>query len=511
MANKREIIIFIIIIALATFFRLYKIDSIPSGLYPDEAMNGNNALEALDTGEFKVFYSENNGREGLFINIQSLSLAVFKPKIWSLRIVSALFGILTVAGLYLLTKELFGWRQAALASVLMSISSWHVIFSRIGFRAIMVPFILVFGFYFFWKGLKKSDLLSFGLAGLFLGLGTHTYISFRIAPLIILVTLFFYWLGIRNDFNFLKYRYVKEKLISGLVVFIAMSVLIALPIIIYFAQNQNDFLNRTTDNLSVFSQDKPIKELGLSTIKTLGMFNFVGDYNWRHNISGWPQLSLPIGLLFFFGFFRELAHTFRRKHGHISTPHIFLFAWFFIMLLPGFLSTEAPHALRTIGVIPVVMIFSAQGLFWLFEKLYRWDLNVDPHADKNWSRRLVVITLFVFIISVSFLEYYRYFKVWGESPETANAFNQKYTELAYKLNNLAPEMKNMTKYVLVNTSGVLVRGIPMPAQTIMFLTDTFTPQKQAAKDLFYVTQEQYDSGYCNDANSIIFPLIDVRN
>ena len=70
-------------------------------------MNGNNALEALETGDFKIFYPENNGREGLFINIQALSLKVFGAEPWALRIVSAIFGFLTVLGLYFLARILF--------------------------------------------------------------------------------------------------------------------------------------------------------------------------------------------------------------------------------------------------------------------------------------------------------------------------------------------------------------------------------------------------------------------
>src|SRR3990167_1256026 len=65
------------IIALGGFFRFFRIAEAPPGLYPDEAKNGNNALEALATGNFKVFYPENSGREGLFINLQAISLWLF--------------------------------------------------------------------------------------------------------------------------------------------------------------------------------------------------------------------------------------------------------------------------------------------------------------------------------------------------------------------------------------------------------------------------------------------------
>ncbi|PIY59526.1 hypothetical protein COY96_01340, partial [Candidatus Wolfebacteria bacterium CG_4_10_14_0_8_um_filter_37_11] len=55
----------ILIVIIAAFLRLYNIippvGGLPPGLYPDEAMNGNNALEAISTRDYKVFYPENNG------------------------------------------------------------------------------------------------------------------------------------------------------------------------------------------------------------------------------------------------------------------------------------------------------------------------------------------------------------------------------------------------------------------------------------------------------------------
>jgi hypothetical protein len=50
--------------------------------------------------------------------------------------------------------------------------------------------------------------------------------------------------------------------------------------------------------------------------------------------------------------------------------------------------------------------------------------------------------------------------------------------------------KELPKYVIVKASGVLVRGIPMPAQTVMFITDSFAPEKQKEKNIFYFLPEQ---------------------
>ena len=81
MNKKFTTTLLIVIVIIATFLRLYNITQVPPGLYPDEAMNGNNALEALSKlpslSGFKVFYPENNGREGLFINIQAISVGLF--------------------------------------------------------------------------------------------------------------------------------------------------------------------------------------------------------------------------------------------------------------------------------------------------------------------------------------------------------------------------------------------------------------------------------------------------
>jgi len=230
---KHWVIIFLIL-AVAVFFRLYKIDSAPPGLYPDEAMNGNNAIQTLETGGFKVFYPENNGREGLFINLQALSLKIFGYHIWSLRVVSAIAGILTVLGLYLLVSRLFNWQIAALSSYLLAIGFWHINFSRMGFRAIMAPLVLVWGMYFLWRGLSSGRLWNFGLSAALWGLGFYTYIAFRAMPLVLILTLGAYWYAAKKDFGHEKYEFVRNQLIRGLALFLVVIILIGLPIGYYF-------------------------------------------------------------------------------------------------------------------------------------------------------------------------------------------------------------------------------------------------------------------------------------
>jgi len=488
--HRGEILIVVVILLVASFFRLYQLDKYPPGLYPDEAMNGSNALVANSTGDYKIFYPENTGREGLFINIQALSIKWFGIHPWALRGVSALFGILTVLGLYLLARELFDWRIGAVSSFLLAISFWHVNFSRIGFRAIMLPFVLVYLFYFLWSGLRQSNWWAFFWAGVFGGIGFYTYTSYRIAPLIMVLVFVNYWMFIKKDYSHQNYEHTRNRFLGGFSLFMITIFFVALPIGIYFLKNPQNFMQRNTQ--SVFVQEQPIQQLAGSVIKTLGMFTFVGDGNPRHNLASQPMLGWPIAILFAIGFLRELYHWLRRKHGHLSPVHTLLFAWFFVFLLPGFLSTEAPHALRALGVLPVVMVFAARGFMWLFNAVEEWEIVTHPWEFASWrtSHHQFVAPVLVGLAllgALGFFEYNRYFNVFAPSQTTADAFSANYVDIANQINAL-PDSKK--KYVILNASSQEAYGLPISAETVMFLTNTVTPENQKKKNLTYLTTEQ---------------------
>jgi 4-amino-4-deoxy-L-arabinose transferase-like glycosyltransferase len=480
-------------------------------------MDGNDAIKTLETGQFKVFYPENNGREGLFIWLIAFSFKLFGPAVWSLRLVSAILGILTVLGLYLLAKELFDKNIALLSSFFLAISFWHVNFSRIGFRAILVPFLICFTFYFLFRAFRKNSLLDYTWAGIFFGLGFYTYIAFRMAVLIlgivILIKMIEYWRvnkPVKINWSWLwKKVYLKDGWWKVDLFFIII-LIIALPIGLYFLNHPQDFIGRAS-GVSIFNSQQPLKELGISTIKTLGMFNWAGDWNWRHNYAGSPMLAWSVGILFVLGLALVIAKlarqfAFCKTSGVLATnkrseagrepdrnevaeggrdllegsrprseyylpkteavlqkanclAEVFLLSWFLIMLLPAILTTEGiPHALRTIGVIPVVYIFAALGLVWLLDKL----------SKIKKAQYIAPLLLVLFLIQPTIANFNKYFFKWAKNPNVAGAFRQDLVDLANYLNNL-PD--NIQKYVIVNESGVPVPypdGLPMPAQTIIF-------------------------------------------
>jgi len=519
MKNKNLLLV-LAILAVAVFFRFYNLTDVPPGLYPDVAINGNDALQALKSGDFKLFYPENNGREGLFINLIAFSFWLFGPGIWVIKIVPAIFGSLTVLGLYLLARQLFLYlhekvsnKIALLSTFFLAISFWHVNFSRLGFRAIMVPFFLVWSFYFLFKfiyHLKNSSeisrvkVFSFSLlSGLLFGLGFHTYIAFRIAPLILIPICLFAFINYYKVFKVYRERNftIKDSFIQsyfrdgwfGWDLFFVAVVLAALPMIIYFWQHPIDFVGRT-GQVSVMSSAQPIKAFAVSTAKTVGQFVAIGDHNARHNQPGSPQIFWPLIPLFIIGLGYSIGQIFkadnwRQKDFNSLQTHFTLLFWWGAMLAPSILTTEGiPHSLRSIGSIPPSYIFVGLGGYFII-KLFQTIVK------KPIILKTLTVFLFLGLISLIPIEFYRYFIVWGQNPETRGAFTQVYVDQSNYLNSLPAEIK---KYVFVNEGGVLVPypgGIPMPAQTIIFLTNK-TP------NIKYLTPEN-----CKDCSNIINPAV----
>ncbi len=482
LTEKKVIIFLLIIIALAVFFRFWGLDSAPPGLYPDEAINGNDALISLKEFSYKLFYPENNGREGLFIWLLSLSFGLFGPSIVALRMLPAFFGVLTVLGIYFLAKILFsnlkhGKAIALLSSFFLAISFWHVNFSRIGFRAILVPFLLVFGFYFLNKGIKERKWIFPAVSGIFLGLGFYTYISYRFVIFLFLLNI------IVGLFYYNKKMVLKIAAVCAIVTFI-----VASPLGFYFLKNPEDFFGRAS-GVSVLSQENPLYRAGESLAVHLGMFNVYGDANWRHNFSKSPQLLWPLGILFLIGFIISIFYLIKRRNKDEVILSSVLLGWFFIFLLPGVLTYEGiPHALRVIGAMPPIYIFSSLGFVWLFEKLKR--------LFKEKEIFYYALTAII-LLSLVYAQADKYFNSWALKEETAGAFSQNFVLMGRYLNDIEKDT-----YVIVNKGGVPVPypdGIPMPSQTVQFVERT----KGNQVDAVYLKEDQLDRINKDKKSSIV--------
>jgi hypothetical protein len=307
--------------------------------------------------------------------------------------------------------------------------------------------------------LKEKRLLpiSYSLvAGLLFGLGFHTYISFRVAPLILVaVSIPLYFVFRREN--------LRKKFIASALLFIVAATVAALPIGLYFLEHPADFLGRA-GGVSVFQAANPLGALLTSLGAHLAMFNFVGDFNWRHNIAGAPALFWPVGFCFLIGLFysfKELFLSFRKDSPKFAV-YGFLLVFWFVMLLPGILTSEAvPHSLRTIGAIPSTFILAGLGASLLFERL-QFFIRRQNTFNFNLLTGSFALLLSAFLLA----SYFNYFVVWAQNREIPGAFSADLSAIGFYLNSLPDNVK---KYVIVNLDGVLVNNLPMPAQTPIFI------------------------------------------
>lgn len=518
----------VLILIIAIFFRFYKITEMPPGLYPDEAMNGNNALQAIAENDMKIFYPENNGREGLFINIQAFSVAFWGNEPWALRSVSAIFGILTVLGLYLLAKELFFSKNgevvnrlielktevqnqgakiiALLSSFFIATGFWHINFSRIGFRAITVPFLTTFSFYFLFRGFRTKKMLDFIWSGIFMGLGFHTYIAFRIVPFVVIAVLMLKLIEVIRSSDVGQTKENVKMFFSQVIIYSVFALLAALPIFYYFYTHPEDFVGRA-GQVSVFASANPIQELTKSTFLTLAQFNLVGDHNWRHNFSGAPQLFWLVGIFFLIGIAISLKKCFKfvyqffRKFAHNPLPieHAFLLIWFAGMLAPSILSTEGlPHALRSIGAIPPSFIFAGIGAFSIYsfseKRIFRYSTG----------KKISYAVYGLILITIAVFGFKRYFIDYANNPEIKGAFSDNYVKIGRFINTLP---KQMDKYIVVNAGGTPVNGVPMPTQTTMYITNSYRAADQLEKRIYYIMPNEIDKiDFDSKSSYMVMPL-----
>jgi hypothetical protein len=489
----------LLFVALGAFFRFWDLANIPPGVYPDEAKNANDAIDTIISGEYKLFYPENNGREGLYIWLLAVSFQLFGISIFSLKAVSALAGVLTIWGVYLLTKELMQFADqytlrenfaisakiretaAILAAGFTAVSFWHVNFSRISFRAILVPLLLSFALYFLLRAYRTNSSLFYILAGAAWGAGLYTYIAFRVAYLIpvffLLLSFVFYLMGKRSGppLQWLRNVFVRDgwwkvKLLFGFSLLGTMA-----PMLLYFYNNPGDFISRA-GGISVFDAANPVLEFVKSFALHAQMLFFAGDSNWRHNFASDAQLFWPVAILFVFGAWyslQELINSWRSKNRTGVTAHLTLAFALGVMILPAALTLEGiPHALRAIGMIPFVFIYAAFGFIFLIQKLFPHRY----HQEEIWPFSVMAVVVIILLLSSH--QFTHYFVDWGRNKNVEGAFNKGYVEIGRYFNELPSEVD---KYLIVNADGVgasypqevlpqmVSNQLPMPAQTVLFI------------------------------------------
>lgn len=476
----------ILTLLIAAFLRLYWLPLLPPGLNFDEAGNGVAALDILN-GEPHIWWRIGGGKEPLWPYLIALSTAGFGPIPLALRLPAAFTGILTVAAAYPLMLALFRRRTLALFTMLgLALSQWHLHFSRLGFRAILMPLLSTLAIYFFWKAFASmtrrtpypshairntqyavrnphSLVMSVlpgswfaALSALFTALAIYAYLAGRLLPLVILLFAGLCWLH--------KQRTPASRPPTPhplpLTLYFLLLVLFLLPLIIYFVLHPADFAARAAA-VSIFNPEWHQGDLpgAVWTTLTLTLGTFLGltsDANPLVNLPGQPVLPLYLAPFFLLGLGFSLYQAIRfflSSSSHSPAPYLLLLCWWLIMLLPALLAPEgAPHHLRLIGALVPTYGFLALGLVLAMRLLRRliaslirgpWSVVGDTAKPAPTKRYLLPAicyllpaTCYLFLAAHTFVNY---FIAWPLEVDFTLPFDLYATRLAGQIAGAPPE------------------------------------------------------------------------
>jgi len=338
------------ILGLGVFMRLYRLQSMPPGIFVDETNAALDALQILEgrpdspfgTGWFETPTMYAYYLLGLFKTI-GINYAALKTA-------SLLPAILTVLAIYPLARHLFGVPTALASTFLLSVNRWHVNMSRWGWNEVAPPLFQIGAAYFLIRGAKRKHLGDFALGGLLLGLGMYTYLASRLA-VVGLAAYVLYRIAV--DRGFLK------KAWSGLAVFSIVYLMTFAPLASTYLRDPFTFWNRSKQVSVLKEVDRvgsyqPVWDNVKAHAK---MFHVSGDRNPRHNLPSEPMLDPVTGALFLVG----LGYSLWRWKDHRRGLSVL---WLLCGLLGGILTqtNEAPQAYRTLLVVPAITLIAGDAL-----------------------------------------------------------------------------------------------------------------------------------------------------
>lgn len=435
-----------LIIVVAVITRFYKLGTAPAGFYVDEAGQGYSAYSILKTGEDEfgktfpiVFRSLTDFKTPIYIYLIIPLIPIFGLNPFTVRFPSFLFSILTIPILYFLIKHFIKKNKLALvATLLLAISPWHILFGRTNFECNVALFFLLAGVLAFYKSFKKPWLLI--ISALMFAIAVPAYHSQRIvAPLMLLA------LSIRHRkkiFDKLHKKYLVIGAVLGALITIPTLSVALTPGFLARASGLNIFshLHQMPDgfiagyhgflnpiiNGSWFLSIREFFALYFSYLSPRYMF-FLGDYGLR---SSFPSLSTFFLWQFPF-YIYGLWFIFKKRD--LGELKFFTIALLFISPIPAAVTRDPYTTIRALPlVIPQIIIISL-GIIEVFKFIKNKNLKL---LSLLVFAGLIVYSLAKLYSSVIILNEYYHAKYWDYGwQEMADNIEELNTNLPIIIDN----------------------------------------------------------------------------
>lgn len=503
------------ILLIASILRLWRLNSIPPHLTPDEAALGYNSYSILKTGrdeygEFLplIFKSFGDYKPGLYIYFALPFIELFGLNEFSVRLPSAIFGILAVWLLYKIVYKFFDGENtqlsiinphllASISALMLTISPWHIQFSRGAWEANISLTLSLAGIYLFLKALKKPKQLIF--SSVFFSTTLLTYQGAKLSTIVmVFVLLITFWK------DFMRAVFVRNILIASFL----LSFIIASPVFLSITSGKTGRLNV----FSLFSYPRPKEYLqdflsqGDEEVGSIIYYIFHSEaLNFTRGILGRWFNHFSGRFLFFVGDWQNPRHS-SPNHGVLllidllllpagfvflikkrSKISIFVFLWLILAPLPSILSRDQVHAVRAFNMVIPLVIISSLGFS---------EIIILSKKIKETERKLLFFGFFVFLFLVSFVFYLDSYFV-HLSKHNSHLWSYGYKQI---VETITP-IQNNYKEIKVQQS------FAQPYIYFLFYQkyDPVEYQKQAK-----LVESEYkgDVGYIEKLDNILFSAID---
>ena len=418
--SRNYMIMLAFIFAVAALLRLWRLNEVPVSVFGDEIDVGLQASSIFTTGKdyfsnpFPVlFHSFSEYRLPMQLYLDAPFVGILGLNEWGVRMPNVLFGIVALVSFYYLIRELFGQKLALISALFLTISPWHLTFSRQANDSGMLPLFVILGTLFFLKGMKDYRRLI--LSAVLFSVGIYAYATAVLfIPLYVLALLLIYR---RKVF---KYSLKKLSWVGILVIIILIPYAKAsldgrtTSRFSFISGTSNKIVLEEVDSNRLWSSNSTLSRLiyNNKTVFAEGVvrryiqsfspfFLFVtGDPNLRQSIGGFGEFyyfDLVLMVVSFVIIIKKFDE--RSKEGKL--PYYVLGAWLLLAPIPSALTHDGEnHASRLLPMLFPMIFLSAYG----FNQLLSYA--------KSQKRKIILFafTLLMILNITKFL--HRYFVIW---------------------------------------------------------------------------------------------------
>lgn len=230
--NKKQLIIFLVIMIIAIFVRIYKFPNALKEVNSDEMMLAVNAKAIVDTGKdingisYPVYLLGFGGQSVLLLYIIVLCIKIFGYSLFVVRLPLLVISLISLVVFYDLIRRISKNNTIALIGLgLLAISPWHILQGMWALDCNILPHILLIAIYLLYIGIIKKSRWTLYLSMVFFALTLYSYgIAIYFTPILLLILAIY-----------LKRK--KKVSLPDLIICIVIFLILAMPIIIMFAIN----------------------------------------------------------------------------------------------------------------------------------------------------------------------------------------------------------------------------------------------------------------------------------